>query len=344
MTSWVDAPEVTAALEEAVAASVAARGVSTPNPPVGAVILAADGTVAGVGCTAPAGGPHAEIEALRAAGDDAQGGTAVVTLEPCNHTGRTGPCAVALLEAGIERVAFAAADPNPVAAGGAEYLRTHGVEVAHLGFEPWPLREWLFRQRNGRPMVTLKLAATVDGRIGAPDGTSQWITGAEARERAHVERAQLDAIVVGTGTVAADDPALTARRPDGALHPHQPTRVVLGMRDLPAGARIGDAVHVRSHDPRAVLDALPDVLNVQVEGGATVAGAFVDAGLVDRVQAYIAPVLLGAGQSAVVSATVGTLADALRLRTDSVERLGDDVLLTLSRGEDAGRRGGARTP
>ncbi|GAA1076094.1 bifunctional diaminohydroxyphosphoribosylaminopyrimidine deaminase/5-amino-6-(5-phosphoribosylamino)uracil reductase RibD [Tsukamurella spumae] len=327
--------DLQAALEQAVEESAAARGISTPNPPVGAVILAADGTVVGRGRTAPAGGPHAEVVALAAAGDAARGGTAVVTLEPCDHTGRTGPCTQALLGAGIARVAYAAADPNPLAAGGAATLRRAGVEVVHLGGEPWPLTEWLFRQRHGRPMVTVKLATTVDGRIAAPDGTSQWITGPAARERAHAERAQLDAIIVGTGTVVADDPALTARRPDGSLHDHQPTRIILGERDLPATARVltgpGDARHVRSHDPGAALEAAGDAVNVQVEGGSTVLGTFFAAGLVDRVQAYIAPVLLGAGLAAVTVPGVGTLADATRFRLGSVERLGDDVLLTLLR-------------
>lgn len=327
--------DLQAALALAVEESVGARGISTPNPPVGAVILAADGTVAGRGRTAPAGGPHAEVVALAQAGEAARGGTAVVTLEPCDHTGRTGPCTQALIAAGVARVAYAAADPNPLAAGGAHTLRAAGVEVEHLAVEPWPLTEWLFRQRHGRPMVTVKLAATVDGRIAAPDGTSRWITGELARERAHAERAQLDAIVVGTGTVAADDPALTARRPDGAPYPHQPVRIVLGERELPPDARVltgpGEARLVRGHDPRAALAAAGDAVNVQVEGGSTVIGAFLDTGLVDRVQAYIAPVLLGAGLSALTVPGVGTLADALRLRLESVERLGDDVLLTMVR-------------
>lgn len=327
--------DIDSALALAVEESVAARGVSTPNPPVGAVILGADGTVVGRGRTAPAGGPHAEVVALAQAGEAARGGTAVVTLEPCDHTGRTGPCTQALIAAGIARVAYAATDPNPLAAGGAHTLRTAGVQVEHLDTEPWPLTEWLFRQRHGRPMVTVKIAATVDGRIAAPDGTSQWITGPAARERAHAERGQLDAIIVGTGTVVADDPALTARRPDGSLHPHQPTRIVLGDRSIPAGAAVltgpGEAIHVRSHRPEDALAAAGDAVNVQVEGGSRVIGAFLAAGLVDRVQAYIAPVLLGAGLSALTVPGVGTLGDALRLRIDTVERLGDDVLLTLLR-------------
>nr|WP_041945033.1 bifunctional diaminohydroxyphosphoribosylaminopyrimidine deaminase/5-amino-6-(5-phosphoribosylamino)uracil reductase RibD [Tsukamurella paurometabola] len=327
--------DIDAALTLAIEESVAARGVSTPNPPVGAVILAADGTVAGRGRTAPAGGPHAEVVALAEAGDAARGGTAVVTLEPCDHTGRTGPCTQALIAAGIARVAYAAADPNPVAAGGAATLRSAGLDVTHLGVEPWPLTEWLFRQRHGRPMVTVKLAATVDGRIAAPDGTSQWITGPAARARVHAERAQLDAIIVGTGTVAVDDPALTARRPDGSLYRHQPNRIVIGDREVSSGAKIfaapGKVVRVHGHDPRAALAAAADAVHVQVEGGSTVIGAFLAAGLVDRVQAYIAPVLLGAGLAALSVPGIGTLGDALRMRLDSVERLGDDVLLTLLR-------------
>lgn len=324
-----------AALDLAIEESAAARGVSTPNPPVGAVILDRDGTVAGRGRTAAAGGPHAEVVALTQAGDAARGGTAVVTLEPCDHTGRTGPCTQALIAAGIARVAYAAADPNPLAAGGAHTLREAGLDVTHLDIEPWPLTEWLFRQRHGRPMITVKLAATVDGRIAAPDGTSQWITGPAARERVHRERSQLDAIIVGTGTVVADDPALTARSPDGAPYPHQPTRIVLGERDVPSDAKVltgpGESRIVRSHDPLGALAAAGDAVNVQVEGGSTVIGAFLAAGLVDRVQAYIAPVLLGAGLPALTIPGVGTLTDALRMRLDSVERIGDDVLLTLVR-------------
>lgn len=327
--------DIDAALALAVEESAAARGVSTPNPPVGAVILAADGTVVGRGRTAPAGGPHAEVVALADAGESARGGTAVVTLEPCDHTGRTGPCTQALLTAGIARVVYAAADPNPVAAGGAQTLRAAGVDVQHLDVEPWPLTEWLFRQRHGRPMVTVKLAATVDGRIAAPDGTSRWITGPVARERVHAERSQLDVIVVGTGTVVADDPALTARRPDGSLYPHQPTRIILGERSIPAQSAVltgpGEAVHVRSRRPEDALAAAGGAVNVQVEGGSQVIGAFLAAGLVDRVQAYIAPVLLGAGLSALTVPGVGTLGDALRMRMDAVERVGDDVLLTLLR-------------
>lgn len=321
----------------AIAESAAALGFSSPNPAVGAVILDCDGAVAGVGHTQPPGGPHAEVMALRAAGSRARGGTAVVTLEPCNHTGRTGPCAQALIDAGVAAVHFAVADPNPAAAGGAARLREAGVEV-HAGRHEaqargGPLRYWLLRQDLGRPFVTVKIAATLDGRIAAPDGTSQWITGAAAREHAHRVRAQLDAIVVGTGTVLADDPSLTARRPDGSLAARQPTRVVLGRRDVPIAARLRDGVsplvHVVGRDPRDVLAALPEALHVLVEGGPAIIGAFLAAGVVDEIQAYLAPTVLGAGRSAVDDVTVGTLAQAHRFVRSAVTELGDDLLVVL---------------
>ena len=323
----------------AIDASRAARGVSTPNPPVGAVVVDADGEIAGVGSTSPAGGPHAEINALREAGERARGGTAVVTLEPCNHTGRTGPCSEALIDAGIARVVFAVADPNPRAAGGAQRLAAAGVRVSHgvgtADAERGPLREWLFRQAHGRPHVTAKYAATLDGRIAAPDGTSQWITGPVARARVHEIRGELDAIVVGTGTVERDDPALTARHPDGSLRGHQPTRIILGDRDIRPDAQIfSDAaatIHVRGHDPRDALAAAGDALAVQVEGGPRVIGAFLAADLVDALQVYLAPTVLGAGAAAVDDPTVTTLAQAHHFVLEGSQVLGDDIALTLIR-------------
>lgn len=331
-----DEAVLAAAMREAVAESRAALGGVSPNPAVGAVLLAPDGTEIARGHTQPPGGAHAEIEALRRAGDAARGATAVVTLEPCNHTGRTGPCAQALIEAGVARVVYAVGDPNPTAAGGADRLRAAGIEViagvGALDARSGPLRGWLFRQRFGRPLVTAKVASTLDGRIAAPDGTSQWITGPQARARAHRQRAELDAIIVGTGTVVADDPALTARLPDGTLHAHQPIRVAMGERDIPDGARIRDTTvggfrHVRTHDPVEVLAALDDTTWVLVEGGPGIIGAFLDADLVDEVDSYVAPTILGAGPSAVERAATITLADAAELHLADVERLGDDVLI-----------------
>lgn len=329
------AVSISDAMAHAIEASESARGISAPNPAVGAVILDTRGVVVGVGSTRPPGGPHAEIVALAEAGDRARGGAAVVTLEPCNHTGRTGPCSQALIEAGIATVAYAVADPNPVASGGADTLRGAGIRVEQgIGereVRQGPLRAWLHKQRTGRPHVTWKYAATLDGRSAAADGTSQWITGPEARAHVHAERAKLDAIVVGTGTVLADDPRLTARRPDGSLALHQPVRVVVGTRQIPATAVIrgseAPTVFLDTHDPAAVIDALGEHTDVQIEGGPTLAGAFLAAGLIDRVVAYLAPAVLGTGPAAVENAGIGTIADAIRFRTETVTMIGNDILI-----------------
>ncbi|MGV9870472.1 bifunctional diaminohydroxyphosphoribosylaminopyrimidine deaminase/5-amino-6-(5-phosphoribosylamino)uracil reductase RibD [Rhodococcus koreensis] len=331
------AADLDAAMQIAIGAAESARGFTSPNPAVGAVVLDAAGRIAGVGMTQPPGGPHAEVVALREAGDAARGGTAVVTLEPCNHHGRTGPCSRALLDAGVVAVHYAVGDPNPEAAGGAETLVSAGVEVTSglraQDVERGPLRAWLHRQRTGRPHVTWKYAATLDGRSAAADGTSQWITGPEARERVHADRAKLDAIVVGTGTVLADDPRLTARTPDGSLAAHQPVRVVVGLGDIPPGARVLDdsapTLVLRTRDVDEVLAALADYTDVLLEGGPRLAGAFLAAGRVDRIQAYLAPLVLGAGASAVSEAGVHTIDGALRFRHESVETIGPDLLLSL---------------
>ncbi|WP_129339768.1 bifunctional diaminohydroxyphosphoribosylaminopyrimidine deaminase/5-amino-6-(5-phosphoribosylamino)uracil reductase RibD [Cellulomonas endophytica] len=320
---------------------LAARGpAGGPNPQVGAVLLdATTGAVLGEGWHRGAGTAHAEVAALEdaaARGSDVRGATAVVSLEPCDHTGRTGPCSRALLAAGVARVVFSVPDPNPVARGGAERLRGGGVEVVGgvlVDEGRAVLGSWWPTDAHRRPVVTLKLATSLDGRVAAADGTSRWITSAVSRAHAHDLRAQVGAVVVGTGTVLADDPSLTARSADGTLRRRQPLRVVMGHRDVPAGARLhgagGDLVHVRTHDPAQVLAALAarDVEHVLVEGGPAVAAAFLRAGLVDEVHAYVAPVLLGAGPPAVADLGAGTLADALRLETVAVHHLGPDVLV-----------------
>ena len=322
-----------------------------PNPQVGCVLLGADGTVLAEGWHEGAGTPHAEAAALHAAveaGTRVDGATAVVTLEPCSHHGRTPPCAVALAEAGIREVVFAVADPHPAGRGGAEYLRNHAVEVdqgvrAAEGEDL--LRVWLTAVRQGRPFVTLKLAQSLDGRVAARDGSSQWITGPVARAHAHRVRAEVDAIVVGIGTVLADDPSLTARTPDGALAPHQPIRVVVGRRDVPADARLrgdgGALVQLRTHDVHEVLAELArrELRHVLVEGGSTLATAFLSGGTVDEVEAYVAPVILGAGLFALGDLGIDTLADGMRFGTRGVEPLGEDVLITLER-----RDGGPASP
>ena len=327
---------IQAAMRLAVEQAENVKGATYPNPPVGAVILDADGKVAGVGATEPPGGAHAEIVALRRAGGKAQGGTAVVTLEPCNHHGRTPPCVDALLAAGVSSVVYGVADPNPMAAGGAARLAAAGVDVVE-GAEAdlvtgGPLREWLHKQRTGRPHVTWKYAASIDGRSAAADGSSQWITGEAARADVHRRRAAADAIIVGTGTVFADDPALTAR-PGGVLADRQPLRVVVGEREIFSESKVlnDDArtMVIRTHDPHEVIRALGDRTDILVEGGPTLAGAFLRAGVIDRILAYVAPILLGGPITAVDEVGVPSIGKALRWRFDGVESLGPDLLLSL---------------
>lgn len=313
------------------------KGTTYPNPPVGAVILDRDGQIAGVGATQPTGGPHAEVVALRAAGERAAGGTAFVTLEPCNHHGRTPPCVDALLAAGVSAVNYAVSDPNPAAAGGAHRLAEAGVMV-DSGLlidevEQGPLREWLHKQRTGLPYVTWKFATSVDGRSAAADGSSQWITSEAARADVHRKRASADAIVVGTGTVFADDPTLTARTADGTLTSHQPLRVVVGMREVSPDAKVlNDDSHtmlIRTHDPHEVLRSLGDRTDVLLEGGPTLAGAFLRAGAVNRILAYVAPILLGGPITAVDDIGVPSIMHAQRWRFDGIKAIGPDVRLSL---------------
>ncbi|WP_239100955.1 bifunctional diaminohydroxyphosphoribosylaminopyrimidine deaminase/5-amino-6-(5-phosphoribosylamino)uracil reductase RibD [Microbispora amethystogenes] len=359
------------------AIALAARGLggTSPNPVVGCVVLDPSGEVAGEGFHAYAGGPHAEVAALREAGGRARGGTAYVTLEPCAHTGRTGPCATALLEAGVARVVVAVPDPNPVAAGGAEVLRRHGVRVDE-GVLTAEAEEgnaaWLTFVRARRPYVTWKFAATMDGRSAASDGTSQWITSPEARADVHRLRAESDAVVAGIGTVLADDPRLTVRPPvrPAARPPAEPgaaadgppraapvLRVVAdpGAR-TPAGARVLDGeaptlvavaedAAVPAHlsqvvriprvqggiDLHALLAELHgrQIVSVLVEGGPTLAGAFLREGLVDRVVGYLAPALLGAGAAALGPAGVLTITEIHRLEFASVTPVGPDLRVVL---------------
>ena len=319
-------------------------GVPTgPNPRVGCVLLDPDGRTIAEGFHRGAGTPHAEVDALARAGDGARGTTAVVTLEPCNHTGRTGPCAEALVAAGVRRVVYAQDDPNPVAAGGATTLRDAGVDVDHglLAAEARTINpRWTFAVENGRPFVTWKFAATLDGRSAAADGTSRWVSSATSRADTHRLRSLSDVILAGTGTVLVDDPALTVRDEDGTPQPVQPLRAVMGLRDVPADRRVLDdvaeTVVLRTRDPHEALAALyaRDRQHVFLEGGPTLAAAFLRAGLVDEVVAYVAPMLLGAGRSAVGDLGIATIADALHLDVVEVTTLGEppdtDVRITLA--------------
>lgn len=314
-------------------------GATSPNPPVGAVVLAADGAVIGTGATAPAGGPHAEIHALHAAGSRARGGTVLCTLEPCAHAGRTGPCTAALETAGVARVVYAVPDPTPQAGGGGSILAAAGIEVRSglLAAEAagGALRAWLFAVRTGRPGVTWKYAATLDGRVAAADGSSRWITGPAARADVHRLRRESDAVLIGSGTALADNPQLTVRAADGHRAQHQPLRVVLDRRSrTPAGARVHDGAAptlvLDSPDPAKALQQLWErgVRSVLLEGGPTLAGAFVAARLVDRVVAYLAPKLLGAGPAALGPAGMDTIGAALALDVEDVTLVGDDVRIT----------------
>jgi diaminohydroxyphosphoribosylaminopyrimidine deaminase/5-amino-6-(5-phosphoribosylamino)uracil reductase len=326
------------------ALDLAKRGpVVDPNPRVGAVVVDAAGRVVGRGFHRGAGTPHAEVVALAEAGAAARGGTAYVTLEPCDHSGRTGPCSRALLAAGVRRVVHGQSDPNPRAAGGAETLRAAGVQVdtGLLADEAAQFnRAWAFAVTHGRPRVVWKFAGTLDGRSAAADGTSQWITGPQARADVHRLRAESGAILVGTGTVEADDPWLTVREPEGRLADRQPLRVVMGRRSVPANARVLDDAaetwQARTRNPADVLQGLADrgVRQVWLEGGPTVAAAFLTAGLVEEVVAYLAPTLLGGGRPAVGDLGISTLGEALQLRLHEATVLGPDlrVRATLDRG------------
>jgi diaminohydroxyphosphoribosylaminopyrimidine deaminase/5-amino-6-(5-phosphoribosylamino)uracil reductase len=315
-------------------------GTTSPNPPVGAVVLSTDGAVVGEGATSPPGGPHAEVHALRQAGERARGGTAVVTLEPCAHTGRTGPCADALIEAGIARVVVAVPEPTELAEGGAQRLRDAGIDV-ELGVEEdaaaqGALAAWLTGVRRHRPFVIWKVAGTLDGRVAAADTTSRWITGEAARAAVHRLRATCDAVLAGSGTVLADDPQLTVRAADGTPAAHQPLRVVADRRGrIPAGARVLDGAAPtdvsRAADPAGLLAELygRGVRRVLLEGGPELSAAFLRAGLVDEAVVHLAPKLLGAGPSLVGDLGITTIGAALSLDVVDVTLLGRDVQVRL---------------
>lgn len=344
----------------------AAAGPVSPNPAVGCVIVAG-GTVVGRGHTQPPGSAHAEVMALRDAGERARGATAYVTLEPCSHWGRTPPCADALLKAGIGAVCCALLDPDPhVRGSGIARLRRAGVEVTVGDGGETVLRQlaaYLTHRLTGRPRVTAKFAASLDGRIATRTGDSRWISGPEARAWTRHQRSRLDAILVGVGTVLADDPQLTARDDHATLAKRQPLRVILDSAGrTPLSARVlapdartliattGDAPAawreaaaergaevclLPGEDGRVSLPALLDdlgrrsVLTLLVEGGSIVHGAFFDAGLVDEVQAIVAPLVIGgtAAPGAVGGSGATRMADAWRLQDITMERLGDDVLI-----------------
>ncbi|WP_422396893.1 bifunctional diaminohydroxyphosphoribosylaminopyrimidine deaminase/5-amino-6-(5-phosphoribosylamino)uracil reductase RibD [Streptomyces gobiensis] len=361
MATAAAAPNERDAMRRAITLASRGLGFTSPNPIVGCVILDAHGRTVGEGWHKRAGGPHAEIHALAEAGDDARGGTAVITLEPCNHTGRTGPCAQALIDAGIARVVYAVADPHPSAQGGAATLTAAGIDVVSglLAEEAAAGNAaWLTSVRCGRPHVHWKYAATLDGRIAAADGTSRWITSAESRADVHRLRAESDAVIVGSGTARADNPHLAVRGISGVV---QPLRVVVDTNAtaVTPGARVlddaaptliavaGDA-DTTALDGRTELVRLPraadrtgldihallaalhkrDIRSVLLEGGPTLAGAFVAAHAIDKVTGYLAPALLGDGPHALAGAGITTITRALRLTFTDTARLGPDLRIT----------------
>ncbi|WP_243751836.1 bifunctional diaminohydroxyphosphoribosylaminopyrimidine deaminase/5-amino-6-(5-phosphoribosylamino)uracil reductase RibD [Leucobacter weissii] len=322
-----------------------------PNPQVGCVLLDPDARIVAEGWHRGAGTAHAETDALGRLPDGWRGRerelTAVVTLEPCNHTGRTGPCARALIEAGIGAVAYALDDPGRVSRGGAESLRAAGVEVASglLADEAEDLlAPWLsVQEKPHRQWTVVKWAQTLDGRAAAADGSSRWITGPHARADVHRRRAEADAILVGTGTLLADDPELTARAADGApLVPpaEQPLPVVLGRRAIPSESRVRRHPALREHGLEAPLrfdgnDLAAHVEELRrrglqrlfVEGGPTIASAFLAAGLADEVLVYVAPALLGGPRLALGDLGIPSMEGIMRLEGAVVERLGEDLLV-----------------
>ena len=342
------------------------RGLTSPNPIVGAVVVADRGEIVGEGFHARAGGPHAEIEALRTAGSRARGATLYITLEPCSHQGRTPPCAPAVIAAGVARVVASICDPNPQVSGtGFSALRAAGIDVVvGIGAAEAELqnRAFLTAMRERRPHVTLKAGMTLDGKIADLHGVSRWITGEAARLHAHRLRSESDAIVVGIGTVLRDDPELTVRL--GQPWPREPLRVVLDTTArTPVGARLiragrpsaaviavgagapeprvralaaagATVVSCGTRDGRVDLGALlgelfaREVRAVLVEGGGEVHGAFLDAGLVDRVAMFAAPLLIGGrGATPVVAGAGRELKSAVRLGGFTVTPLGDDLLV-----------------
>lgn len=341
--------ETTKAYETAMnrALEIALRGPAIGvNPQVGAVILNPAGEIVSEGWHEGAGSDHAEVMALKTLFADIgastlpTGYTAVVTLEPCNHQGRTGPCSQALIEAGISKVVFASSDPGDASSNGSKRLREAGVEVISgvmLSKAEDQGRVWLTANRKKRPFVILKWASSLDGKTAAQDGTSQWISGPESRANSHELRSKVEAILVGTGTAIADDPELTARKPDGSYYQDQPLRVALGERDLPGSLKLfNDQAKTIQIRTREVSDALQElwsigVKSVLVEGGPKVASEFMKSGLVDEVIVYLAPMLLGGNNASLSDIGVQSMPDAVELEIVENKMLGKDLYLRARR-------------
>lgn len=319
-------------MHSAIALSEKGLGRTAPNPIVGAIIIGADGSVIAEGFHYPQiSADHAEVVALKIAGDRARGATMYVTLEPCNHTGTTGPCTQAIIDAGIATLVYAVADPNSVAAGGAATLKAAGIEViAGVGVDQasYSNRAWLTKIIKGRPFITWKVAATLDGKVAALDGTSKWITNEASRADVQKVRRSVDAIMVGTQTVIADDPHLIPR--DG-LTGGNPLRIVCGTQELPKGAQVFDAAAptkvIASKDLEVVAAELlaTGVNHILLESGPTLASAMLHACMLDELMIYQGPSLLGAGKNFVADLGALTLDHSMKMPRVSTETFGDDV-------------------
>lgn len=317
------------------------------NPQVGAVILDAEGQVIAEGWHMGSGTPHAEVVALENAREKygfqtkfPEGYTAVVTLEPCNHTGKTGPCSHALIDAGISRVVYASNDPGEKSSGGGKFLKKQGIEVIKGVLKSEAddqARHWLVSTKRQRPFVTIKYASTLDGRGAAQDGSSQWISGPESRADSHRRRSEVDAILVGTGTAIFDDPELTARRPDGSYFEHQPIRVVVGQRELPTNLRLfNDRAETIVLPTQSLQEAMTElwergVRHLLVEGGPNVASKFITQGLADEFLVYLAPMLLGGDKTAIKDIGVNNISDAVDLEIKELKTLGKDIFIRANR-------------
>ena len=314
------------------------------NPQVGAVILDENLNVIAEGYHNGAGTAHAEVSALAKLSAVPEGATAVVTLEPCNHHGRTGPCAQALIDAGISKVVFGASDPGIESANGAKTLKQAGIEVQNgvLAAEIMAQQKtWFTATLKKRPFISLKWAQTLDGRSAASDKTSKWISGSVSRNHVHKMRSEIDAIVIGTATALIDDPELTARKEDGSLYGHQPMRVVVGKTELPTNLRIfndeAETAVFSTNDIEAVIEQLyqRECKHVLVEGGAKLISAFLSVGLFDEVLIYQAPLLVGGSNVAVEQIGIHTMQAALKLSFSEVERMGEDIFIrAIPRGEN----------
>jgi diaminohydroxyphosphoribosylaminopyrimidine deaminase/5-amino-6-(5-phosphoribosylamino)uracil reductase len=319
----------------AITLSLLGLGRTHPNPIVGAIIVDSSGSIVGEGFHA--GREHAEVLALAATQVSFKGCTLYVSLEPCNHFGETPPCSKAIIESGVKRVVFAMEDPNPIAIGGAQALRDAGIEVVKgIGATQaeWTNRAWFHKISKGRPYFIWKIASTIDGFTAAEDGTSQWITGVQARQDGHLLRAQSDVILIGTGTALADNPSLV---PHLIEDDRRPIRFVMGRRPIPIKSKLMSDGHttklLNSHNFEELLKELNylGVNQVLVESGGILGTALIEEGLIDEIVLYQTPSIMGSGSRAIGDLGISTLSDALDWHFSKVEMIGRDLKVLLTR-------------